>query len=729
MTEGRKIKSGEQVMRPRARIMRTLGDELISSEAVALIELVKNAYDADASRVLIRFVPPLVCGEGIIDVLDNGHGMSLNIIQTAWMEPATLFRKQKKRSEQRNRRALGEKGIGRFAASRLANKLELVTRRNDDVLETRVFLNWTHFDDADMYLDQVKVRWSEQQPKIIYPGGLIGDLWQPEEIVDDTDLTHGTLLHMEDLRTAWGDEEFKKLRTGLARLISPFFSQELSIVGDEFQIRLDLPPEFANYSGLVEPSDALRNPHYVLKGNVDENGSYDLTFKFGGKELEEPLRGQHILKHGNKPQSGPFYIELRVWDRETALLSLLARESNSTVVDVRRDLNDAAGINIYRDGFRVFPYGEPRNDWLRLDLRRVQNPTMRLSNNQIVGYVLVSGDKNPLLRDQSNREGLMENQSFDDLREIVEAVLAKLEERRYVIRRPEGPKQHTSIPGGLFAEFDLVAIRDLIKTRHPEDIELLNLIGEKEKELEKRIEGVQDVLSRYRRLSTLGQLIDTVLHDGRAPLSKINNEALLGKRDIEKNINGRLQAFKKLGDRFDVIHAQSDVLAAVFQKIEPFGGRKRGRPKRQQIEKLIHNAFSVLDTEITEVGVKIDLPATENWLVVESSEIQQVIINLLLNSLYWLRQQPKENRQIAISVSPTESEGIEIIFSDSGPGIPEDYREHIFDPYFSLKPNGVGLGLTISGEIVTEYYAGSLELLDKGPLPGTTFRISLNRRD
>lgn len=721
--------TGTGILRPRARIMRTLGDELISSETVALIELVKNAYDADATRVLIRFMPHSTQGDGGIDVLDNGHGMSLETIRSAWMEPATLFRKQKQRSEYRKRRVLGEKGIGRFATSRLADSLELITRRSESLLETRVFLDWTQFDDVNRYLDQVKVKWAERRPQIIHTSGLLRDLWQEKEIVDAPDLTHGTLLRMQGLRSSWGEEEFKRLRTELARLISPFFNQELSKTGDEFQIRLQLPAGFEHHTGLIEPPEALRNPHYVIKGNVDENGLYDLTIKLRGSEIEEPLKDRYVFADDRTPQCGPFYIELRVWDRETASLNELAQEYGTTVADVRRDLNDAAGINIYRDGFRVLPYGEPRNDWLRLDLRRVQNPTLRLSNNQIVGYVLISGDKNPLLRDQSNREGLMESQAFDDLQKQVEAVLAKLEERRYVLRRPEGPKQYTSSPGGLFADFDLAAIRELVKARHPDDVELLNLVGEREKELEKRVEGVQDVLSRYRRLSTLGQLIDTVLHDGRAPLSKMSNEALLGKRDTQYANSDALQAMKKLGERFDVIHTQSNVLAAVFRKIEPFGGRKRGKPERQQIEQLIADAFSVLDTEIAEVGVKITLPLTTTWLVVQSSEIQQVIINLLMNSLYWLRQVPKDNRRIIISVAPLDIDGVEVLFSDSGPGVPDEYRDHIFDPYFSTKPNGVGLGLTIAGEIVTEYYAGRLELVDGGPLPGATFRISLHRRD
>ena len=91
--------SGSGIFRPRARILRTIGDELISSEAVAIIELVKNAYDADATKVLIRFTAPLEKGKGKIEVIDNGHGMTLETILETWLEPATNYRKREKRSQ------------------------------------------------------------------------------------------------------------------------------------------------------------------------------------------------------------------------------------------------------------------------------------------------------------------------------------------------------------------------------------------------------------------------------------------------------------------------------------------------------------------------------------------------------------------------------------------------------------------------------------------------------
>ena len=233
--------SGTQILRPRARILRTFGDELISSETVAVIELVKNAYDADATRVLVRFQGPLEIGQGRIEVMDNGHGMSLETIQTTWMEPATLFRKRQQRSEQYGRRVLGEKGIGRFAASRLANTLEVVTRRAGEDREIRALFDWSQFDDEHKYLDQVEVLWEESEPAEICPGGTIQALWGEGQTPESSELTHGTILRMEGLRAIWGESQFETLHTGLSRLISPFFEQDQLTGHDAFQIYLELP--------------------------------------------------------------------------------------------------------------------------------------------------------------------------------------------------------------------------------------------------------------------------------------------------------------------------------------------------------------------------------------------------------------------------------------------------------------------------------------------------------
>jgi hypothetical protein len=466
----------------------------------------------------------------------------------------------------------------------------------------------------------------------------------------------------------------------------------------------------------------------MLMGNVDRTGGYDLTMKLRDQEGEKRITGQFPLPDGRTPRCGPFRLELRVWDREPGDLAELVKLYGSTLKDIRGMLDRVSGVNIYRDGFRVLPYGEPRNDWLRLDLRRVQNPTLRLSNNQIMGYVLISADDNPLLRDQSNREGMIEEPALDDLRALVTRALAELETHRYGVRHPQDARRPAIQRMGLFTDFELATVRERITQRHPEDVELLTLVGEKEKDLERRVEEVQEVLARYHRLATLGQLIDTVLHDGRAPLAKIGNEAQLGQRDIERAREGQDGLPERLSQRFGTIIVQSDALATVFRKIEPFGGRRRGRPGRVRLEQVIADAFSVLDTEIARVGARVSLPDTDTQVTADPAEIQQVLINLLQNSLYWLQHVPKDCRQIAVRVRRKGMDELELLFSDSGPGVKPEFRERIFDPYFSTKSDGVGLGLTIASEIISEYYAGELELLEKGPLPGATFRITLRRR-
>ena len=146
--------------------------------------------------------------------MDNGHGMSLETIQTTWMEPATLFRKRQQRSEQHGRRVLGEKGIGRFAVFRLANMLEVVTRRNGEDREIQALFDWNQFDDEQKYLDQVEVRWEESEPAEICPGGSVQALWEEGQTPESSELTHGTILRMEGLRAIWGESQFTTLHTG-----------------------------------------------------------------------------------------------------------------------------------------------------------------------------------------------------------------------------------------------------------------------------------------------------------------------------------------------------------------------------------------------------------------------------------------------------------------------------------------------------------------------------------
>lgn len=742
-------KAPGSALRPRARILRTLGSDLISSETVALIELVKNSYDADARVVLIRFSGELTAGAGMLEVIDDGHGMDLQTVQSAWMEPATDLKKKAKVSRTLKRRLLGEKGIGRFAAARLAAELELITRAAGGSSEVYGIFDWSQFDNDALYLDEVLIL-TEERPAIeITPQWLLARHATENRASAPSSGTQGTILRMHRLNRAWDDKDLEVMRRGLSRLVSPYSGDR------DFRIMVELPDGDEAHTSEITPPEILKYPHYTIEGEVSADGRYHLRIQLLSTNQKESLQGlfkrsqvggrSHvvdvegasdvIIAEPERIKCGAFKIELSVWDRDQ--LESVDQKIGTGIRSIRNDLDAIAGINIYRDGFRVLPYGEPDNDWLRLDLRRVQTPGLRLSNNQLTGYILISADQNPELKDQSNREGLGSNQAFLDLHETTLLILSKLEALRYDAKKRErGKSGEQPRNGGALSMVDMNDLRDVLRQEMPQNDRALELLNQKTAEWEAKISDIRNVVSRYHALATLGQLIDKVIHDGRQPLATIQTQASLGREQLDEYIEPEADAdvdvpnavLGRSSHRFHLISQSAALLDTTFRRLEPLSGRKRGRPKKLYLEELIRDAFGYFEKEIEELGINVSTPKDEFLVTVEPTEMKEVFINLISNSVYWLQQTPREGRAILVKCARTSSGAIEIVFADSGPGVPLRNRHSIFDPYFTTKPNGVGLGLAIAGEIVRDYYEGSLELLDTGPLKGAAFRITLRKR-
>lgn len=707
---------GQFSFRPKARLIKTIGEELISNDNVAITELVKNSYDAGSSIVDITFNGVVKEKEIIsggrsarsvktkyiektgasITVYDEGEGMDFQTVESAWMEPATNYKK-KQHSSNPNRKFSGEKGIGRFASAKLSKKLELITRKIGKE-EIVVFFDWNDFSDEDNYLDDVKVNWETREPKEIK--------------------TCGTILRLYDLNDDWDEAKLGELRVALSRLLNPIVPTE------DFLISINLPDGFdEKYSGIIDRPETLNRPNYSIKGSVAKNGKpIDFVFysKKTGKEVELLLEDSLFTK--SKPYSaGAFSFEFKIWDRDNENLKLLADETNSIVKNVRQDLDDLCGISIYRDNIRVLPYGNQNNDWVRLDLRRVNNPTLRLSNNQIVGYVSIGLKTNPALRDQSNREGIVESEAFEDLKEYIKLILNEVEQRRYKERPRESNYSNEGIRGSVFEHFSLDAIKQEIRDKQPSAETVLALIAKKESEIEEAIVKVQEIISRYRRLSTLGLLIDPILHDGGNLLNKIELKAV----NIVKEAQKADCDLSKVVNKANEIKSLKNEFANLYKRIEPFGGRKRGRPRTIVVEDVIRDQFMICKEELEEAGIIYDVSKTEHKVTIDVSELAIVLMNLIQNSIYWLSS-VSTNRVLYIEVAD-HPDGLEITISDSGPGVTPGDEEIIFQPYYSTKPNGIGLGLTIVGEIMAEY-DGELSLLKTGLLGGASFRLLFRKR-
>jgi sensor histidine kinase, putative len=704
-------KKGDFIFRPKARLIKTIGEELISSDNVAVVELVKNSYDANSPIVTITFlgnvkqkkqgriIQNYLSKEGAsIEIYDQGSGMSFETVKSAWMEPATDF---KKKNTNKNRKFTGEKGIGRFASAKLASRLELITKQKEGK-ELVVTFNWEDFDKDD-YLENIHIHWEEREP---------------QEFKKENS---GTLLRLKNLNTDWDTEKIRTLRTELSRLLNPIVPVE------DFLIEVAIPDELnkdINLNGIIERTELLNKPNYYIKGTITKEGDpKDFIYfsKEKGKEEQLFIETNKFIQSSmlKAPIMGEFSFEFRVWNRDRDNLRNLGREVDFKYGEVKKILDEQSGISIYRDGFRVLPYGTPNNDWVRLDLRRVNNPTLRLSNNQIVGYILISTEENPLLKDQSNREGIVEGEAFDDLKEYIKLILNEVEQRRY----QERERFQTSDPNAdknLFEKASLDTIIKTAKEKVPEQKELIETLEQKNIELEDVITNAQEIISRYRRLSILGQLIDTIIHDGRGYLSKIDGrcylileelkEELLNKTEIEDNTN-KIQKIRK-------------DFSKLFERIEPFGGKRRGKFTNIVIEELIKDQFLLYNREISNLKIQYSISESNHTMKIDKADFGIIFMNLIQNSIYWLANSDKA-RKIEVEVSDS-SESIDIVFSDNGPGIKEGTEQSIFKPYFSTKPDGVGLGLTIVGELVSEY-KGKLMLIDNGPLEGATFKIMFKK--
>ncbi|WP_119580187.1 sensor histidine kinase [Streptomyces europaeiscabiei] len=709
-------------LRPRARLLHTIGTELISSETVAVVELVKNAYDADAKCVVLCFSGELREGQGELAVLDDGSGMTAEIVTRIWLEIATPHR-MRARTTPRGRRVLGEKGVGRFAAARLADSMTLISRQWDEPDEVEIGVDWRQFRDPDVYLDQVELDVTERAAGDFHAGGRVTAVW---DRVSLPRRSGGTLLLLEGLTRSWEEADLVALRRDLSRLIAPRDADG----NQDFEIVLDLPQEFEALAGPIEPPTELMNPPYRLTGSVAADGTAELEIVLPGRS---PYRHRVQLdrneQHRNADAglaSGPFAVDLRVYDRGRDAISQLTVEGglNLSTKQFRDLLDQRAGVSVYRDGFRVLPFGERGDDWLTLDSRRVNNPAMRLSNSQIIGTVTISADENPDLRDQTNREGLLQGPAYDGLRDAVTEIIAELESARFEQRRaksePDEPRGR-----GLFDQIDITDVADAVRKAHPNDRALAAVVANAERRISAGVEHVREVLARYQRLATLGRLVDEVVHDGQSSVGRIRRVT----RDADRMLADA--AACELRDEavglVSTVDRQADYLAQLFKRIAPFGGRRRGRPKKVSMLATISAAADVLASRAAKVGADVTVGGVDEVVTLDPAELQEVVINLLDNSLYWLQQVPKGSRRVDLKVERLTDGALALVIDDSGPGVPPEIRESIFEPYFSSKPDGGGLGLAIVGERVADAYGGALDLVDSR-LGGAAFQVTFRRR-
>jgi signal transduction histidine kinase len=697
--------------------MLLLGEQLITDEIAAVSELVKNSYDADAEYVVVTLHKPSNREEGRIEVWDNGNGMTLETVLSSWLELGTLSKardadRKPRFSEDKKRVILGEKGLGRLAVHKLGYVTELVTRRKKENVEVKLTIDWTAFE-KEGFLDEIPIKWEVRDPTVF--------IEDPKDKSKKEKMSSkGTRLTITKLRREWTEPMIKDVQEEVLALKSPF------VKFSDFDVEFEVEDKIAPTIDIPDMSSLIKSSTYTFKGAINDKGQLNYTYTFTRPDLPElarnvsktvDMRSQQMFTENRWPCCGAFSIQLYSWDGHTEDVKAVFGESSV----YRKMIRPNSGVKVFRDGFRVYPYGNYNNDWLRMDARRVeQSFELRLSRNQVIAAVDISSKTNPLLIDKTDREGLIDNQAYQDFVGLIIGAISECENQRFQDRR----KMKKALGRGRAEDYD-----KLVFTRNLASIS--KLVAEQ-----------KSISAEFRlRLSTLideaRSSLENILKEKEQPLlvaASIGISYLIPTHEVKRNIDeaikllGRIRkdcpiesskTLETLADNLRQARTTVNGLAnlSIKSDIEPF-------PLRRAAE----SALSIMSEKLKRNQILFEICGEPKLKGLgKENLITMVLLNFLDNSFYWLQRKKPEDRKIRIIVDKYLGKP-SIIMSDSGPGFQDPDINIVTLPFFTRKPDGMGLGLYIADRIA-KMNGGNLFLLSADEydnlLSGATIGISL----
>jgi signal transduction histidine kinase/anti-sigma regulatory factor (Ser/Thr protein kinase) len=713
-------------IKPSARLLETIGRDLIKDSPAAIIELVKNAYDADSKNVNIIFSTIGINEDQKlkIEIQDYGHGMDFDTVINKWMVPATKDKLDRKYSP-KGRLMQGRKGIGRYASSYLGDELlmETVDLKGN---KTTILINWTDFDKYQ-FLDEIDILVESYQ----------------------SNSKSGTKLEIigaNQKLTEWNISIINELLKELRKLLSPVTTKEDDfIITIEFTkfpyIDLDGTKNILNEKIIIEPYPLIDLYDYRLSGSVSKYGKANLIYENKSSKILQQENLSFIIEMPIDHYCGKLDIDLRVFDRDPESIDNLISKGLKNPYsgeflgknEVRELLNQFTGISIYRGDFRIRPYGESTFDWLQLDKQRVQNPSMRIGHNQIIGFITIEDEENSHLEEKSARDGLKENMNYQSLIKIVKDILSQIELKRFDYRKKSGKgRKYVKIEKELYKLFDFENLNKNVQAKLTSSnvesqlkLEIEGIIKKEEESKSNLLEEIKMTIAIYQGQATLGKIIMVVLHEGRKPISYFRNQSPV----IISWINELHTKYDKyllqlISDRLTNIAKQTDFFVNLFDKLQPLAVKKRPKKRDFGLKKIVDDVFRIFEVEINKFRIKIENIISEKIKIFGWEEDFYILFsNLVENSIFWLKKSAPSSRKI--SVSAFEKDKIlNIDFFDNGPGIEEKLIEDdlIFEPGFSTKQDGTGLGLAIGGEAIERNNGTLKAIYNKN---GAYFRIEI----
>lgn len=681
--------------KPRARLLLQLGDQLIKNESIALLELAKNAYDADASKVDIIMRHPDSMEDGTIEIEDDGFGMTPDVVENVWLEPGSNY-KQEQFAERRltpiyQRLPIGEKGIGRFGAHKLGNLIEMTTK-SANANEVFVRIDWTQFAEH-RYLEEVPIRIIEREHPQHFVGGKTG-----------------TRIVIKGFRKPWERGMARNVIRAITSITSPF--ETMDSFKPSFQI-IDKPGWF---DGIITWDKVCDYSLFQFDATISGNVLTDFSYKFTPWNTMTRLRGRNIelsdpivennLRITDDEENpvnlsqyniGTIRFKGYIFDLDTFILKMGVSDKSG----FKSYLKSNGGIRVFRDGLRVYDYGEPENDWLSLDYRRFQQPTKAISNNLIVGAIDLNREESSDLEEKTNREGFVTNDAYIAFKSAILHIIGLVETLRQTdkkkLKEIYGPTPKSEPVMSLLGEAQRYVDEKVLDSEVKTEIKKYLVKIERDYKL---------VTGNLLKAAGAGLNMSIVIHEIEKVLYEVDK--------VLKAEKASDRALKLVQHLSTLVDGYADLI-------------RRSEQTNENVINVINQALFNTEYRLFTHEIKLNKKYLENPTIknirckIARNLLIGAIMNLIDNSIYWLDQKAFKKleagesytKQIFIDVVDGES-FIHIVIADNGTGILLP-TEEITEPFVSGKKNGagMGLGLHIASEILNAQ-GGKISFPDDG---------------
>jgi signal transduction histidine kinase len=688
---------------------RLLGRDLITDRITAVYELVKNCYDANSTKVSVRFENiQELSANSRITISDNGTGMSFTDIKDKWMVVGTNSKRTKLYSDAPfNRKYVGEKGIGRFAVDKLGERVQIKTKEINIDKWLCVEINWNEYEETSKKSELSKQLslFTEVENKYIYQTG------------DKKD--HGTIISISNVSEIWTENDIERLNKELSKLVSPFYP-----INPPFDIWIE-SNDFPKFSSIQVKAEPIKyySHHAEINFNEIENIQETLSFNNSTGLIEKK---QVPIK-----KFGPVKVKLFYFNESAKRRYNNAYKNDDTRID---------GIKIYRDGIITTPFAEyeadtdKRRDILGIDKRRWRGTFDTIGTREVIGVVDITKENNPQIIDATNRQDFTANQEYTELKEFILLQLKAFEDLKVYERTFQRTKIEKELIdtgrdirdferelGQLAEETQVIdnpsinRIVSKLQTRAKEIHGLINKSVSEQKKFQKEVERKEKVLYS---LISMQEYASMIAHAVRTSIAKVKH---LGEFIKDNYPNPKFERYysmyaKSIYDEMNTLISVTDFMlsfANIDESIEEFN-------ISELITDLLKNQYDVLFNN-ENIDLEIDL---KDSFIIETNKkaFQDIFQNLVSNSIKALKNVVDKRIKCTGFL---DTDNFIIYFSDNGYGISRDDREWIFGLFNTrtAEQGGAGVGLYIVNTILSSL-GGKIEVIDNEFKPtGATFKI------